>query len=202
VPLNDNGYFSLPLFNILNWYALLIGVFGLVVLAGHGATFLATRIDGELGERARRFARALWWPRALLFVALVGPTYAVRHEMLTGFADRPWTLVFPVLAVAALLGQFSYQRRGLWLRAFVASGLFIVGLLTAMASQLYPNVLPAHVGNPNSLTVDNAAAGHDALTTALVWWPIGMVLAAVYFLYAYRMFFRRPTSSEGGAPTR
>jgi cytochrome bd ubiquinol oxidase subunit II len=41
VPLNDDGYFSLPLFNILNWYGLLVGVFGLVVLATHGAAFLA-----------------------------------------------------------------------------------------------------------------------------------------------------------------
>src|SRR3954465_11360099 len=43
VPLNANGYFSLPLFSILNWYALLIGVFGLVVLCAHGAAFLALR---------------------------------------------------------------------------------------------------------------------------------------------------------------
>src|SRR5919201_1891860 len=35
VPPGANGYFSLPLFSILNWYALLIGVFGLVVLCVH-----------------------------------------------------------------------------------------------------------------------------------------------------------------------
>src|SRR3954452_1429587 len=39
VPLGSDGYFHLPLFQILNWYALLIGVFGLSVLAGHGANF-------------------------------------------------------------------------------------------------------------------------------------------------------------------
>jgi cytochrome d ubiquinol oxidase subunit II len=196
VPLNADGYFSLPLFHILNWYALLIGVFGLVVLAGHGAAFLAARSRSELGQRARRYAVILWWPRALLFVALIGPTYAVRHTMLTGFGDHPWTLIFPALAVGALIAQFPYQRRGQWLRAFVASALFIVGMLTTMASQLYPNVLPARVGNPNSLTIDNAAAGHHALTTAIVWWPLGMVLAAVYFFLAYRMFFRSARSSS------
>lgn len=195
VPLNASGYLSLPLFHILNWYALLIGAFGLVVLAGHGAAFLAARTGGELADRAARWAKGLWWLRALGFVALVGPTYAVRHSMLTGFGDHPWTLVFPALAVAALIAQLAYQRRGEWLRAFFASAVFIAGILATMASQLYPNVLPARVGNPNSLTIANAAAGHDALRTALVWWPIGMVLAAVYFFYAYRMFFRSPRAS-------
>jgi len=33
VPLGPDGYFSLPLFHILNWYALLIGVFGLTAVA-------------------------------------------------------------------------------------------------------------------------------------------------------------------------
>ncbi len=196
VPLNPNGYFSLPLFNTLNGYALLIGLFGLIVLAGHGSSFLAVRTTGQLGERARRWALRLWWPRALLFVALIGPTYAVRNEMLTNLTDHPWTLVFPLLAVSALLRQFLYQRHGEWLRGFLASGLFIVGLLTTMAAGLYPNILPAHDGSPNGLTIDNAAAGSHALTTALYWWPIGMALAAVYFTFAYRMFFRSDGEGE------
>src|SRR5947209_8637309 len=82
-PLGPDGYFSLPLFHILNWYALLVGVFGLVVLAAHGAAFLAVRATGDLADRARRLARRLWWAEVLLFLAMVGPTYAVRDEMLT-----------------------------------------------------------------------------------------------------------------------
>jgi cytochrome bd-type quinol oxidase subunit 1 len=34
-------------------------------------------------------------------------------------------------------------------------------------------------------------SARHALTTALVWWPRGMILAGVYFVFAYRMFFRR-----------
>lgn len=198
VPLGADGYFSLPLFNILNWYALLVGVFGLVVLAAHGAGFLAFRGTGELAERARRTVRVLWIPEALLFIALIGPTYAVRDEMLTNLIDHPWRLVFPLLAVVALIGMFYFQRAKEWARAFVASSLFIVGLLTTMAAGLYPNLLPAREGNPHSLTVDNAAAGSHTLKAALVWWPIGMALAAVYFVFAYRMFFRSARKPQLG----
>ena len=184
VPLGSDGYFSLPLFNILNLYALLVGVFGLVVLAAQGASFLAFRGTGEFAERARLWARRLWIAEAVLLVATIGPTYAVRDEMLTNLVDHPWRLVFPALAVGALVAMFAFQRAQEWARGFLASCLFIVGLLTTMAAGLYPNLLPAREGNPHSLTVDNAAAGSQTLKAALVWWPLGMLLAGVYFVYA------------------
>ena len=196
VPLGANGYFSLSLFHTLNWYALLIGVFGLVVLAAHGAAFLAWRGEGALEARAARTSRRLFPIEVVLAVGLAWPTYEVRDEMITAFADHPWRLVFPILAAAALVVRFLYQRRALWFRAFIASCLFIVGLLTTMAAGLYPNVLPARDGHPHSLTIDNAATGEHALRTAIVWWPLGMILAAVYFTFAYRMFFRtRPKTA-------
>jgi cytochrome d ubiquinol oxidase subunit II len=190
VPLHPNGYFSLPLFHILNWYSLLVGVFGLVVLCAHGASFLALRGGGELRARARLWARRLWWAEAALFLAMIGPTYAVRDEMLTNLVEQPWKLLFPALAIAALAAMLLSQRRGDWGRAFAASAGFIAGLLTTMAAGLYPSILPARDGHPYGLTVHSAAAGHHSLTTALVWWPLGMVLALAYFVYAYRMFFR------------
>ena len=190
VPLHPNGYFSLPLFHILNWYSLLVGVFGLVVLCAHGASFLALRGGGDLRARARLWARRLWWAQAALFLAMIGPTYAVRDEMLTNLVDQPWKLLFPALAIGALAAMLLSQRRGDWCRAFAASAAFIAGLLTTAACGLYPNILPARDGRPFGLTVHSAAAGHHSLTTAMVWWPLGMVLAVTYFVYAYRMFFR------------
>src|SRR5256885_10208259 len=68
VPLGPDGYFHLPLFQTLNWYALLIGVFGLSVLVGHGANFIAFRATDELAERARRLAPRMALLNALLFI--------------------------------------------------------------------------------------------------------------------------------------
>jgi cytochrome d ubiquinol oxidase subunit II len=191
VPLNPDGYFHLPLFNILNWYALLVGLFGLVVLAVHGATFLAFRARGEVRERAALAARRLWPFEALLFVALIAPTWSVREDMLRNLWERPWTLVFPLLAVGALAMLFVGLRRARFRRAFVASAAFILGLLASMAAGLYPDILPAREGNPNGLTVHNAAAGSYGLEVAIVWWGIGMLLATAYFVHAYRLFFAR-----------
>jgi cytochrome d ubiquinol oxidase subunit II len=190
VPLNADGYFGLPLFHILNWYALLVGVLGLVVLSAHGTFFLAWRTTGALAERARRWAPRLLIAEAVLFLAMIGPTIAVRDRMVTHLFDNPWTLIFPLLVIASVAAMFVFWRRGLWARAFTASSLFIVGLLTTVAAGIYPNLLQAREGNPHSLTIDNAAAGPHSLRVGIVWWPLGIALAAVYFVYTYRIFFR------------
>src|SRR5207244_13053914 len=145
-----------PLFNLLNRYALRVGVFGLVVLCAYGANSLAWRAGGEPAVRARRWARRLWWAEVALFVGMIGPTYAVRDEMLTNLSDHPWRLVFALLAVAGVVALLVCQRRERPAGAFFASCLFLAGLLATLAAGIYPNVLPAHDDRPFSLTVHNA----------------------------------------------
>jgi cytochrome d ubiquinol oxidase subunit II len=198
VPLGRDGYFRAPLFDMLNWYGLLIGLFGLVVLTTHGATFLASRAVGPLAERARTAARRLWWAELLLVLALAYPTYHVRHAMVTSFGDHPWRLIFPALALAGLAGQYAFHRVGACGRAFFASALFIAGMLATMAAGLFPNIVPSRAGQPFALTVHNAASSHHALTVGLAWWSLGIVLAIGYFIVAYRFIFGRPESPWGG----
>jgi cytochrome d ubiquinol oxidase subunit II len=191
VPLGPDGYFHEPLFDLLNWYGLLVGLFGLVVLMAHGASFLAARASLPLAGRARRTARVLWWAELVLVVGLAYPTYTVRHAMFDNFTSQPWRLVFPTLALGGLAAQYLFQRTGRWGRAFLASCLFILGMLAAVAAGLYPNVLPARAGSPYGLTINNAATGYHALVVGLRWWSLGIALAVGYFIVAYRFLFAR-----------
>jgi cytochrome d ubiquinol oxidase subunit II len=188
VPLGPDGYFHLPLFSILNWYALLVGAFGLVALAAHGAAFLAWRTDGGLGERARRWARALWWAELALLAGLTFATHAVRPQLFSAFADHPWRLVFPALALTGLAAMRIVRDAR---HVFLASAAFLAGLLATAAAGLYPSILPARQHRPFGLTIDNAASGEHALSVALWWWIPGVLLAGGYFLFIYRAFLRR-----------
>jgi cytochrome d ubiquinol oxidase subunit II len=60
-------------------------------------------------------------------------------------------------------------------------------MLTSTVFGVYPRVLPA-VDPENSLTIQNAAASDYGQAVGLVWWSIGMVLAAIYFVAMYRLF--------------
>jgi cytochrome d ubiquinol oxidase subunit II len=192
VPLHADGYFHLSLFGTLNWYAALVGLLAVLVLSAQAASFLAVRADGDLGARAQKLARRLVPAQIVAGLALIGPTYAVRHQMITVFGHHPWAIVLPVAGVAAIFVEVAAQLQGRWGRAFAANCGAVAALLATMAAGVYPDILPSRQGQPFGLTIDNAAAAHHSLIVASVWFPIGMVLAAGYFTYSYRVLFRSP----------
>jgi cytochrome d ubiquinol oxidase subunit II len=48
------------------------------------------------------------------------------------------------------------------------------------------------------LTVHNASASTYGLTVGLIWWSIGMVLAAIYFILIYRLFRGKVSLEDDG----
>jgi cytochrome bd ubiquinol oxidase subunit II len=83
-------------------------------------------------------------------------------------------------------------------RAFFASCSYLLGMLTSVVFGLYPYVLPARGGPALSLTIYNASTSDHGLKLGLAWWIIGMILAACYFIFLYRRFAGKvSTSGEG-----
>jgi cytochrome d ubiquinol oxidase subunit II len=197
VPLNQQGYFFEPLwtdFNpmsatpgVLDWYTVLVGLLALSALVVHGAHYVALKTEGELNARCRRLARRGWWLTLLLTMLTTLATFVVRPTLLTSFAIRPWGAIFPILAIGGLVLMWWFQRREHELGSFLASATYLAGMLTSAAFAVYPALLPA-VEPANSLTVYNAAAPTYGLVVGLIWWIIGMLLAAVYFVLIYRLF--------------
>ncbi len=70
-------------------------------------------------------------------------------------------------------------------------------MLASSAFALYPNVLPA-TDSVNSLTLSNAAAPQYGLAVGLAWWTIGMVLAVIYFVLIYRLFWGKVRLADEG----
>jgi cytochrome d ubiquinol oxidase subunit II len=186
---------------ILDWYTILVGVVALTALTMHGATWLALKTEGELQESARRCGSFLWWLVALFTVVITLVSFHLLPQLRFGFRVRPWGAVFPALAVAGLLGiKWSVQGKH-GAAAFGASCVYLTGMLTSVAFNLYPNVLPSNLNPIDSLTVANAKAADYGLRIGLLWWVIGMALAACYTIFTYRHFagkIRAAETDEGG----
>jgi cytochrome bd ubiquinol oxidase subunit II len=108
----------------------------------------------------------------------------------------PWGAVFPLLAIVGLVAIWWYQRQRRDGRSLVSSGLYLAGMLTSAAFTLYPAVLPA-VDPSHTLTVANASAPTYGLVVGLIWWIIGMLLAALYVVLIYRLFRGKVRLTEG-----
>ncbi len=206
VPLDKTGYFFEPLWTnwrlgevsgILDWYTVLVGVLALAALVMHGALWVQLKTEGEVNERARVTASRAWWCAALLTVVVTAVTFAVQPQLRLNFARWWWGFVFPALAVAGAAGvQFELRRRD-ERKAFLASCLYITGMLTSVVFGIYPMVLPAR-DSIYSLTVSGAQAGPYGLKVGLVWWTIGMILAAGYFRFVYKSFAGKVAVEKDG----
>jgi cytochrome d ubiquinol oxidase subunit II len=197
VPLNAEGYFFEPLWTdfmvgtdngILDWYTVLSGVVALVTLIIHGSLYVATKTDGELNERARTVVRVLWPVQVLVTVLSLVATMFVRPGVIANFSKWPIGYLIPVVVVCSLLYLFIAEHGKNDKGAFLASCGYIVGMLVGAAFALYPMVLPASTDPSYSLTIYNTATGAHGMQVGLVWWSMGMVLAACYFIFVYRMF--------------
>ena len=140
VPLDRSGEFFLPLWTdftagkntgILDWYTILIAIAALLTLTVHGSLWVALKTDGVVEVRARRFAKSVWWGLLILVVLITLASFRIQPHLKESFAAHPWGYVFPLLAIAGLIGirVLGGLRGGL--EAFLCSCLFIVGMLTS-----------------------------------------------------------------------
>jgi cytochrome d ubiquinol oxidase subunit II len=207
VPLNDKGYFFEALWTnfrlgtatgILDVYTVLVGLAALTTLSIHGALWLALKTDGPVHDRSQRLARTAWWVVLLFTILVTIVTFRVQPQVLKNLSEHPAGFVFPVLALTGLAGIRWFILRKDDLESFLASCLYIVGMLTSVVFGLYPLVLPASTSATYSLTVYNAKAGDYGLRVGLVWWIVGMALVTGYFVYAYRHFAGKVKLEGGG----
>jgi cytochrome d ubiquinol oxidase subunit II len=207
VPLGEDGYFFQPLWTdfdpfsetpgILDPYTILIGLLALTTLMVHGANFVALKTEGDLNARSRRISRRFTYATVALTVLATAFTFWVSPWMLEAFNERPYGYVLPLIAIAGIVGMILFNLRDDDRAAFLSSGAYIVGMLTSTVFGVYPKVLPA-VDPANSLTIYNASASQYGMAVGLVWWSIGMVLAAVYFIVIYRLFRGKVSLEDEG----
>jgi cytochrome d ubiquinol oxidase subunit II len=198
VPLNADGYFFVPLWTnfraagatpgIIDWYTVLIGVTALLVLTQHGALWVAVKTAGDVQARSRSLASVVFWLVGAAVLVISVASFQVQPHLYESFAERSWTWIFPVVAVAGLLAIRLCLNAGVDFWAFIGSAAFIVGLLCSAAFGLYPNVLPAVGDASRSLTIHNVAAPAYGLKIGFAWWIPAFVLAICYSVFVYRHF--------------
>jgi cytochrome d ubiquinol oxidase subunit II len=197
VPLDAHGNFSMAFFTdfmarghvgLLDWYTLSVAVFTVMVLAAHGATYLTLKTEGAVHDRCAKWARHLWMAVVPLFVAISVESWKVRPGLADYAMNRPFCWMGLLLVIAAVCAVVSGITKGEERRAFFGSNLFLVGLLVTGSAVFFPVMLYSTLAPENSLTAYSAAAGSKSLFLASFWWPAGLVLATIYFVFISRRY--------------
>lgn len=204
VPLDSSRAFHMPLFTsfttdnpvgVLDWYTVLIGVFVLLTVLGHGANFLAWKTDGPVAMRAAKAARSLWVIVTTATVLATGATLRVSPQLFQGLLRAPMAWLGTALFASGLGSVFVAITRNQWRTAFLSSSLFVTGLLVATAGSMFPTLLRSSVAQANSLTVGNSASDTMSLGSAIIWWSIGFPLAIGYLALLF-FLHRKPPQTK------
>ena len=207
VPLDATGYFNIPLFTsflpgnpvgILDWYTVLMGVFVLVTLAGHGAAFLAWKTDGPVQTRCLKGSMPLWCAVVVLWLAATAATARVAPTVFQGWAGSPLAWLATAIYLGGLAAVFIGFRTGRHLLAFLGSSAYILGILATSAASVWPVMLRSTLNPEWSLSAHNAAVSNSGLEKGFAWWIIGFPIALGYFAMLFRLFRGKAQAAAEG----
>jgi cytochrome d ubiquinol oxidase subunit II len=184
VPLDADHEYTGNLLTLLNPYALLGGVTLLAVFLLHGAVFVALKTNGEIRDRANRFAARTGLVAAVLAVAFLAWT-------LLGVRRSPAAVVLAVVAAVALLFGLAMNRTGREGWAFTGTAVAIGLTVATLFAALYPNVLPSTTDPAGTLTTANASSSPYTLKIMTVVAAIFTPIVLLYQGWTYWVFRRR-----------
>jgi cytochrome bd ubiquinol oxidase subunit II len=188
-PIDSNGDYAGSFWDLFNAYTVFAGISVVILFAFHGATFLTLRTVGELRERAEHAARRLALPAVALGAVFLIWTVVVAMDKNDKDLFPP---VLPaVLGIVALGLALVFLFQGGGGRAFAMTGLGAICLVATLFVSLYPRVMVSNPDFQNSLTVDDAASSHYALSVMSVVALIFVPVVLAYQGWTYYVFRRR-----------
>jgi cytochrome d ubiquinol oxidase subunit II len=181
--LNAIGDYTGGFFALLNPFALVCGLTGLAMFAQHGALYLSMKLDGAIANDTRKWASTIWYVFLPLFMVAV--TYGIKN-CIYGIKGIP--MAFVVLALISNSVAFMFNKKAHSKAAFLASSCTISFVMLAVASALFPNMVPC-TNNPEwSLTAFNSSSSKLTLISMLVIALVGMPIVLGYTWFIHRVF--------------
>jgi cytochrome d ubiquinol oxidase subunit II len=184
LPIDSNQEFTGSFWDLLNPYAIYVGLTLVVMCVLHGSTFIALKTEGDLHRRAALLARRVAPVAAVVVLVFAGWTHATADK---GF----WPNLVEIAAVLALIAVtwlVAEEREG-W--AFAATTFGMAAVILSIFVDLYPRLMVSTTNSSYDLTVHNAASGSYALKVMTVVLVLLFPVVLSYQAWTYHVFRKR-----------
>jgi len=188
VPLDADGEFAGGFFDLLNPYALWMGVTTVALFMMHGSIYLHMKTEGELQERIRGWIRPCIIFFVISYAILTAATLIYVPRATATVRDVPILfalVVLSILAIANIPREIFHDRPG---RAFISSCGALTLLMALFGLNAFPELVHSNPEPANSLTIYNAASSQKTLTIMLIIACIGMPIVLTYTASIYWIF--------------
>ena len=188
VPLDSGREFAGVFLDLLNPFALLVGVTTVALFTMHGAIYVVLKTEGDLRDAARRWATRSMIFFAACYAVVTAATLLYLPHMTRFFHEYPVLWGVPLMTLLAVVSIFRELRRGRDFAAFLSSCAAIAGLMALVGIGMFPNLVLARPDPSLSLTVFNAASSPKTLKIMLIIAAIGVPLVLAYTTSIYYIF--------------
>jgi cytochrome d ubiquinol oxidase subunit II len=210
------------LLGLLNPFALLCGGVSVAMLTMQGASFLASKSEGEVARRAAIFGAVAALILALLlsiagaWVALRMDGFVVRGDIdpagpsnplwksvtreaggwLNTYRHAPSSLAAPFFAYLGAFGAVFALALGAARLALISSSAAVAGVIATAGFSLFPFLLPSSSHPDHSLTVWDASSSPMTLSLMLVATLFFLPIVLVYTSWVFHVL-RGPVTEAG-----
>ncbi|BBH52106.1 cytochrome d ubiquinol oxidase subunit II [Fluviispira sanaruensis] len=188
IPVGEDKEFSGVLADLLNPYAITIGILAVSTFAMHGSIFLYLKLEGEIKEKVYKW---LWHTFGCFVVCYIFCTIytlvSIPH-VIHNFEEYPWLWFIVVLNVLAIgnipralfLGKPGY--------AFLSSSATLIAFTALFGVALFPNLITSSLSPEYSLSIYNASSSEKTLNLMKIIAFLGMPFVITYTLIIYWVF--------------
>lgn len=174
--------------DIVNIYSLVGGLTMVMLCLVHGLMFTTLRVTGDLQQRARRLARILLAPLAVLIAAFGIMTYWVT-DIFAAHGDILTATAAVIVIAFVLAAVFINKRKDGW--AFGMTGAVIALTIASFFIGLFPNVMISSIDQAYNLTLTNAASGPYSLKVMSIVALSLLPFVLGYQIWSYFVFHKR-----------
>ncbi len=193
LPIGSDQEYAGGFADLLQPYAVWVGVTLVAICVLHGATFIALKTTGGVRERAAQHARRAAPVTAIAVAVFAVWTHAIANKgVLLNVVE-----IAAVLAVIAAAWLARERREG-W--AFAATTFVMASTIAAIFTELYPRVMVSTNGPATDLTISNTASGGYTLKLMTVIFVLLFPVVAAYQAWTYHTFRRRLSRTEFETP--
>jgi len=196
ISMNEQFVFTGNWLELLNPYALSVGLTTLALFMVHGAIYLTMKTEGKLFEKVARLLRISIIFFVLTFVLVTIISIAYFPHLTDRFLSNPVLFAVPALAFLSIANVPRLVNKGKYVRSFIFSALSLSFLLITVAIELYPVVILDRRDMENSMSIYNAASSDRALGIMLTIVIIGLPLVIGYTVFVYRTFWGKVKLDE------
>ena len=194
IPLDANGDYTGSFFALLNPFALLCGVLGLVHMLTQGASWIGLKapVEGQLRNRAVALRGKVALVAVVLFIlATLLFFFGIKGSLSYQPGSTVIAVVCGILYLALMCAAWGLGKKesgkGKDLPVFLLVSAAAAMLVILGAATLFPNLIPATEA-AFSLTIANSAATDATLLPMTIIACIGVPIMLVYHVIVYRVF--------------